>query len=162
LFSAQTQVHTSEPTGIKIKSEFSTPLSVAWFLVWLCFHSIWTPQWDTNWLAHWASGWRVGCIRVQRDTGPNEVASHLMVFQVFLCSCDPTLWAVLTQLGLQGEMDQLIWQSSLDSVSTTTRKSVLSQVLSHWTEGELDPFPGTSKRSSIGQELLPERGRKLL
>jgi hypothetical protein len=27
-------------------------------------------------------------------------------------------------------------------------------------EGELNPNPGTSKRSSIGQELLPERGRK--
>jgi hypothetical protein len=66
----------------------------------------------------------------------------------------------LTWLGLQGEVDQLIWQSCLDWVSTTPGKSILSQVLSHWTEGELDPLPGTSKKSSTGQRILQEGGKE--
>jgi hypothetical protein len=61
-----------------------------------------------------------------------------MVFQVLLHpSGAPHLWTVLTRLGLQGEMDQLIWQSRQDLVSTTPGKSVQSQVPSHWPKGSL-------------------------
>jgi hypothetical protein len=38
-------------------------------------------------------------------------------------------------------------------------KSALTQVLSHWEEGEFDPFLGTSERSSTGQGL-PKRGKE--
>jgi hypothetical protein len=66
----------------------------------------------------------------------------------------------LTWLGLQGEVDQLIWQSRLDSVSTTPGKLVLSQVPSLWTEGELDPLPGTWERSFAGQGICQEEGKE--
>jgi hypothetical protein len=39
-------------------------------------------------------------------------------------------------------------------------KSVLSQVPSHWTEGELDPLPETSKGCSTGQGILQEGGNE--
>jgi hypothetical protein len=72
-----------------------------------------------------------------------------------LSSLDPT--------GLQGEVDQLTWQFCLDLVSLpipALGKSALSQVPSHWAEGEFDQLPGTSKRSSTGQGLPQKGGRK--
>jgi hypothetical protein len=66
----------------------------------------------------------------------------------------------MAQLGLQGEVDQLIQQSLPDWVSTIPGKSVQSHVLSHWMERELDPLPGTSERSSTGQGILQEGGKE--
>jgi hypothetical protein len=53
-------------------------------------------------------------------------------------------------------VDELIWQSHPDWINTIPRKSVQNQVPSHGTEGELDPLPGTSERSSTGQGILQE------
>jgi hypothetical protein len=73
-------------------------------------------------VAPWAISQWLDCTGVGRDSGPNEAVHHQMVFWVLLLSGVPTLRAVLTWFRLQGEVDQLTWQSHPDSVTPLTRK----------------------------------------